>query len=318
MRFGVPYKGSKNRIAAEIISRLPAADYFYDLFAGGCAVAHAALLSRKYKNIIVNDIDNDGITLFYNAVNGKYKDETRWISREDFYKLKAADPYIKLCWSFGNNSKDYLYSREIEPWKKALHYARVYNDNSLFLNFGIDTDGSGKDIKEHYYEYIAKYSAWQDGLKKGSAIKIASLGLESLQRLQSLQSLERLQSLESLQRLDGLLRFEMFSLDYTAVPIRGNSVIYCDIPYRNTSKYSMDFSHESFFEWARQMALRGYRLYISEYSAPPDFIPVWQKSIQQLYNSAGNKAGAAEEKLFVHKSQKDTMNTTDLFGNIIL
>lgn len=35
MTYGLPYKGSKNRIAEKIISVLPSADYFIDLFGGG-------------------------------------------------------------------------------------------------------------------------------------------------------------------------------------------------------------------------------------------------------------------------------------------
>ena len=35
MRLGMPYKGSKNAIARDIIDILPAGDVFVDLFAGG-------------------------------------------------------------------------------------------------------------------------------------------------------------------------------------------------------------------------------------------------------------------------------------------
>ena len=41
-RYGVPYMGSKNDIAEQIIQIVPQARNFYDLFAGGCAVTHAA------------------------------------------------------------------------------------------------------------------------------------------------------------------------------------------------------------------------------------------------------------------------------------
>ena len=49
MNYGLPYVGSKNKIAKTIIDFLPPADHFYDLFAGGCAITHAAILSNKYK-----------------------------------------------------------------------------------------------------------------------------------------------------------------------------------------------------------------------------------------------------------------------------
>lgn len=122
-RYGLPYMGSKNAIAAQIVEMFPQADNFYDLFAGGCAVAHAALESGKFKRIYINDINGSITQLFMDAINGKFTDEKRWISRKDFYAQKDNDPYIKYCWSFGNRGEDYLYSREIEPWKEALHFA---------------------------------------------------------------------------------------------------------------------------------------------------------------------------------------------------
>ena len=48
MRYGMPYKGSKNAIAEKIINALPEAENFYDLFGGGGAIAHCAALSGKY------------------------------------------------------------------------------------------------------------------------------------------------------------------------------------------------------------------------------------------------------------------------------
>lgn len=45
MRYGVPYQGSKNKIAELVVEHLPSGHTLVDLFAGGCAVTHAALLS---------------------------------------------------------------------------------------------------------------------------------------------------------------------------------------------------------------------------------------------------------------------------------
>ena len=58
MKHGLPYKGSKNGIAQKIIDFLPSATNFYDLFAGGCAMTHCAMLSGKYENFIINDIQH--------------------------------------------------------------------------------------------------------------------------------------------------------------------------------------------------------------------------------------------------------------------
>lgn len=132
-KYGLPYQGSKNKLAERIVALLPSATHLYDVFAGGCAITHAALLSGKFKEIHANDI-TDSVTLFEDALNGKYENESRWISREDFFRLKDSDPYVRIVWSFGNNQHGYLYSKEIEPYKKAVHemlYAPTPNERRL-------------------------------------------------------------------------------------------------------------------------------------------------------------------------------------------
>lgn len=159
-RYGLPYKGSKNSIAEFIVESIPSRTHFYDLFAGGGAVSHCAMLSGKFHTFHMNDIEDTPL-LFLESVHGRYHYENRWISREDFYRLKDSEPYIRYCWSFGNNGKNYLYSKEIEPWKKALHYARVYGDYSLLKEFGIYTnDASRVFISKNQKSYKKKYILW--------------------------------------------------------------------------------------------------------------------------------------------------------------
>ena len=174
MRYGVPYQGSKNKIAGWVIDNLPEDEILIDLFAGGCAVTHAALLSGKWDRIVANDI-GDAPELFCDAIEGKYADEKRWISREDFQDLKDTDPYVSLCWSFGNKRTDYLYAQEIEPWKKALHYARVFGDCSLLREMGIDSDGSYSDVKKHHSEYKEKYIRWWLSKQKYTSAELDKL-----------------------------------------------------------------------------------------------------------------------------------------------
>ena len=138
MKYGLPYKGSKNKLAERIVRLLPKRTHLIDLFCGGCAVSHAALLMGKYEHIHINDINWMCPTLFIDALNGKYNDENRWISREDFFRLKDTDPYVAVVWSFGNNLRDYLYSKEIEPLKKAIHYAMFFSDYTLGKELGHD------------------------------------------------------------------------------------------------------------------------------------------------------------------------------------
>ena len=159
-RYGIPYQGSKNAIAAHIVGEfLHPSACLVDIFAGGCAITHAALEAGWHK-VIANDII-DAPELFAAAARGEYKNEKRWISREDFARLKDNDAYVRYCWSFGNNENTYMYSVEIEPWKKALHYARVLGDCSLLRDIlQEDCDGSRAAILAKHEEYKNKYVKW--------------------------------------------------------------------------------------------------------------------------------------------------------------
>lgn len=138
MKYGLPYQGSKNKLAERIVSLMPKADHLIDLFCGGCAVSHCAMLRDKWPHIHINDIDWRPVTLFCDALAGRYQDETRWISREDFQRLKDTDPYVAVVWSFSNNMRNYLYSQEIEPLKRAIHFAMFYGDYEPARELGHD------------------------------------------------------------------------------------------------------------------------------------------------------------------------------------
>ena len=173
MKYGLPYKGSKNKLAERIVSLLPKRTHLIDLFCGGCAVSHAALLRNKYEHIHINDINWMCPTLFIDALNGKYQNETRWISREDFFRLKDTDPYVAVVWSFGNNMQNYLYSKEIEPLKKAIHYAIFFRDYSLGKDLGYDLSFIDpiSDIQRRYAavkRYFSQFGHFQQQSFEGA------------------------------------------------------------------------------------------------------------------------------------------------------
>jgi DNA adenine methylase len=66
-------------------------------------------------------------------------------------------------------------------------------------------------------------------------------------------------------------------VEYDSLICPKDSLIYCDPPYRDTTKYKSAFDHEKFYEWCRSMKLAGHTVYISEYTMPEDFICVWSK-----------------------------------------
>lgn len=305
-QYGLPYMGSKAKIAEQIISKLPPAEHFYDLFAGGCAISHAALLSGKYKYIHANDI-TDAPKLFADAISGKYRDETRWISRDDFFKLKDTDPYVRLCWSFGNCGMQYLYSVKIEPYKRALHYAVMYND---FRELGelcpemheccVNALQGITDTKQRRVLIGRTIVKW---LKANGSMELVksnplynSCHRKSGKMIQA--ELQRLQSLESLERLQ---RPNVTQRDYRDIDISPNSIIYCDIPYKGTQVYDKanPFDYEAFYTWAEHQS----NIYISEYDMPRDrFKCVFETKHRSTLCATANNA--VTERLFVPVGNK--------------
>ncbi|MEK6935746.1 MAG: hypothetical protein AABW67_03085 [Nanoarchaeota archaeon] len=270
MKYGFPYQGSKSKIAEEMINILPPADNFYDLFFGGGAITHCALLSNKWKNIIANDIQGT-TSLFYDAINGKYKNEKRWISREQFFAEKDKDQYIRWLWSFGNNGDGYIFGKDIEEIKKQAH-------EFLFKN------GYNYTVKKR----IELIKIFKEQNKKSGRFELEQL--ERLQRLQQLQQLERL---------------EVYSKDYREIEIKQNSIVYCDIPYNQKENqkekyYGISFNKEEFYEWAKT---RDFPVYFSSSFCKDSFFQeVWQKEKHCLMNNKNSKGKKTIiEKLFWNK-----------------
>lgn len=289
--YGIGYKGSKNKIADKIINLFPNANNFYDLFAGGCSITHAALLSNKYINLFCNDINPGIINLFNGSIHGKYttKNKTAWISKEDFFKLKENDPYIYYCWSFGNTGRTYLYSEEIEPYKKALHYAILFLDYSLLNVYFPSVDFN---FLSHEPTPNKRRLALQNYFKNS--------GEDILENFTRLQSLERLESLERLNNLESLERLNYLSLDYSEIEIKQNSVIYCDIPYKDTDGYNgQEFDFERFYKWAAEQKEI---LFISSYEMPADqFITVAE--IPHVCTLSHETHAPVIERVFIPKHQ---------------
>lgn len=282
--YGMPYKGSKSKIAQQIINILPEAECFVDLFGGGGAMIDCAMRSIKYQKGIYNELEPLTYKGFTTAIEGGFRGEKRWISREEFFELKDTDPYVAICFSFGNDLKTYCYAKELEPWKRALHYARVFNDLSELEKFGIKSDGSRRDIVKHKEQYKKKYLEWL-----GENILLP----EEIERL---QSAERLQSLESLQRLE---RLQSYNLSYEQVPIPENAVIYCDIPYKATNTYLSSFDYDTFYTWARNQKQD---VFISEYSMPDDFYLVAE--INRVSLLSPNSRETMKERLYCNHEYK--------------
>ena len=283
MNYGIPYKGSKNKIAENIIAQLPPAKHFYDLFGGGGAMSHCALMSGKYEFVHYNEFNPLVFKAFKMAINGEFKGENRWISKEDFERLKDTDPYVACCYSFGNDFKTYAYGKNCEPFKKAVHYSIFFDDNSL-LNKYIDLKDfkySSNDIKERRSELHSLLKKSKLNIEYGKPNQPVSQHQIWLERLQELNI------------GGGVL---LSNLSYDEVLIESDSVIYCDPPYKNTNTYIDDFNHEKFYQWLRDCREKNQQVFISEYQMPSDFFEVYSKEKTCLINA--NTTTFKLEKLY--------------------
>lgn len=328
--YGLPYAGSKSRIAHWVIDNLPSGRVLIDAFAGGCAITHRALLSQKWQTVIANDINGKYPQLFADAMHGKYRDERRWISREDFERLKLQDAFVACCWSFGNDLKHYMYSQAIEPYKRALHYAIVFNDfepmqeimpevaqavsdqlqgqNNLHDRRITAQKVIVKTLKrltgDNYAHSIIQSNPLYKTIKHTSRNTPSLERLERLQSLQSLECLERLQRLERLENLECLERMLVTSLSYDEIDIPNDAVVYCDPPYhacdgRLYECTAKAFDHDAFYNWCVQVSKTN-PIFISEYSIEDDRFEIVAEK-QKITSKAQVKSSIVTERLYTVK-----------------
>lgn len=85
-----------------------------------------------------------------------------------------------------------------------------------------------------------------------------------------------------------------------------NAVIYCDPPYRGTTKYKTeDFPYENFYQWCKNISKNNIVL-ISEYNMPDDFKCIWQHETKVLLDSNKSKNDDGNiriEKLYTYKNK---------------
>ena len=340
--YGLPYMGSKNKLAEEIVNFLPQKKVLVDLFGGGGAISVCASQSGKYEKIIYNELNTIIAETFQKAINGEYENERRWVSREEFEKLKKTDGYVAICFSFSNNCNTYIYGPKIEPYKRAYHYAIIFDDfgpfNELF------DDETTEKIKKSV-EGITDFK--ERRIKFSHALGDYILSLERCQHLERKEKLDTVkytvdvhptyiahvnQHLEYKEKFDLLKHtmnmygtprnacppfdlnirvtteapIEVFNKDYADVelPSPEECVIYCDIPYEKTYSYvTGGFDYERFYKWCQEKAFEGYQIYVSSYELPEDlFISVLEKQ-RHCKATSGSGKHVVEKIYTVRKSE---------------
>lgn len=243
-RYGIPYQGSKSRIAPWIVEQLPASHTLVDIFAGGCAVTHAALLSGKWDKIIAND-KTSAPQIFVDAINGEFDGYSYVPTREEFFA--SDDDVVKLLYSFSNNRRTYAYGKAIAPVKVAA--SKMLSAPSIH------------ERRMAYKSFIKELVSYLDG----GNVRRKLLGGDG-KHVFPLQGLERLEGLERLQGLEGLERLVITDFDYRDIPIPEGATVYADPPYYNTGHEAYGaFNHEAFESWLAEVS---FPVYVSEYTPP--------------------------------------------------
>ena len=243
MNLGLPYKGSKNTIAEDLVKCLPRGKKLLDACCGGGAVLMAAAMSRRWEKVVGNDLNPATIALLDAVLIHKGQIEYEHppvCTRQDFFNslqriangdFTIQDCVNKYCASFGNNGQTYLWNEDIEKVKT--------NVEDMLCNTTLNKR------RLAFRKFIA------------FLINEKQFDLSKLENIQQLQNLERLQRLERLERLE---RLDLFDIDYSEY-----DVVYFDIPYKGTAEYDFKFDYDKFYKFFESL---GKPAFLSEYNAP--------------------------------------------------
>ena len=263
---GLPYKGSKNTIANQIVAQFPRAHSFLDACCGGGAVLEAAYLSGKFERVEGIDID-EGIITLLNAVFrdfGQIDYENKQLVTAERYKeavrnrATLEDAVDRFIASFGFNGYDYQWGEKRRHLKYLVHQAMTMptldGRRTAFHSFIRDLIKSGKI--------------------DGSRWSIELSEIKNLAHTEQATNLCRLQKVEQTMFLAArdnrtelrISKKSMFDIDYEPY-----DVIYFDPPYADTKGYDKaKFDFDRFHLLIDGLADSGKAVYVSEYKAPTD------------------------------------------------
>ena len=289
---GLPYVGSKKKISkkiVEIIKQNFGADKtVYDVFGGGGAITAELMINGI--DVVYNDLDKT-ITDMFNHVLNQDREwiKTLIVNRDEFIairekEIKTVDDKLKLLVnSFGNNRKDYLYSKQVSDAKYNLAVEILEKEDVLVGYKKTTTYQRAVNLYEDKLGFVDKQEKHR-----------------VLQRLQQLQQLEQLQQLQQLEQLERLPK--TINKDYKYFSNVKNSILYLDPPYENsnTGTYNSQVDYQEFYDWAYEMSKNNIVL-LSSYEVSDDrFECVYEfktaRSTMSVYNSEKRT-----EKLFMVK-----------------
>ena len=282
---GLPYQGSKKKISKKIVEIIKqnfgTEKPVYDIFGGGGAITAECLLNGL--EVHYNDLDETATSMFRKIVS-EDRDylKTLLVSRDEFFKIrekenKTIDDELKLIInSFGNNRKNYLYSKK---------------NSDLKYNIAIDV------VKNHNtFKGYLKTKTYIDAVNN---IK----DKETLKQLVRIQQLACIQQLERVQNIN-INNLEITNRDYIHFSYLSDVIIYLDPPYEKAHLrgYSINnFDSKAFYDWAYEMSKKNIVLISSYEISDERFECVYEfKTVKSTF-APNKKSGDRTEKLFMVK-----------------
>src|SRR5574344_1377798 len=229
---GLPFLGSKKRVQKDIFTLYQYLNPnwrttpFIDLFAGGGAIG-LYFATKGVQDITMNCYPEKYANALKTILFEDIDITTLICTREEFFAIdkestNGVDVLKRLCNSFGNTERYYLYSKENSNLKYNLAIEIIKNHP--------DTWGQYKQTQ-----------TYKDALKSSTPEQ----QLKQLKQLKRLEQLERLQQFEQVKRFNYKDNINIISKDYKEVPIKKDTFYYLDPPYFDcrTEGYSpIDFA----------------------------------------------------------------------------
>ena len=282
---GLPYVGSKKKISKKIV-QLIVQNFgrdktVYDIFGGGGAITAECIINGL--DVRYNDLDKTVVDMLETVLKTDREFlKTLIVSRKEFFEIRSKeekttkDNLKLLVNSFGNDSKTYLYNKEVSDIKhKAAQ--DVISNHDVF---------SGYRQTETYNQTLDKYNGQMDTIKQ----------------LERLVQLERLEQLNQLQQTQGGVIHPFTTFDYNEFSNVTNAIIYLDPPYESTGKYYHEnkMDYKEFYDWVVRMSHNNIVLFSSYTVSDGRFEMVYnfEKARSTKQGGIGN---GHTEKLFMVK-----------------
>lgn len=241
-------------------------------------------IKKEIINIISKDMTEDKtyIELFGGGMNV--------IDGVDFPKKVAVDmnQYVISLWNQFKKKKTEFLPKDSKEFTKEM-YDEIKDD----------WKNNGGRFPKYLIGYVGNCcsngSSWFNGFAHYNKTKNEDHVKEAYNSV-----MKQLKEFKHLDTTD----FVNTSYDKYKLPEPDACVIYLDPPYSGTKGYknNAQFDNDKFWNFVRKKSKEGYKIYVSEYSAPSDFTCIWSKTVKDgMRNTAnGEKQNEKVEKLFIY------------------